>query len=201
MKKMDIVFLLDRSGSMGGMESDTIGGYNSYLENQKKNDVNITTILFDHEFEILHNRVPNKKVSPLTEKEYFVRGCTALYDALGKSIRLMEDSKPEKVMFVITTDGLENASKEFTKDQIKEMIQGHSDWEFLYVGANIDSYKEGSSIGIQKKNIANYKKDKKGMNMLFRSLSSATSSFYESESIMDDWKSDLENYIKENKKD
>jgi len=159
-KEMDIVFLLDRSGSMANNVKDTIGAYNSYLKKQKEKKYNskITTILFDNEYEILYKRESITEVKELTEKEYYVRGCTALLDAIGKSITDLDKvSKNNKVLFVITTDGLENASKNYTKEQIKELIIGHSNWEFLYIGADIDSYSEGTSLGISHNNIANYK--------------------------------------------
>ena len=191
-KEMDIVFLLDRSGSMRGTEEDTIGGYNSYIETQKNNNVLVTTILFDDKYEMLYNRKNIKEVKPLNNKKYYVRGCTALLDAIGKTITYMDKEKAKKVLFIITTDGLENASKEYTKNQIKEMIEGHKNYEFMYIGANIDSYSEGSSIGISKKNIANYKKDRKGISKLFMSLGKVSKSFYAEEAKCDDWKQELE---------
>ena len=191
-KEMDIVFLLDRSGSMRGTEEDTIGGYNSYIETQKNNNVLVTTILFDDKYEMIYNRKNIKEVKPLNNKKYYVRGCTALLDAIGKTINYMDKEKAKKVLFIITTDGLENASKEYTKNQIKEMIEGHKNYEFMYIGANIDSYSEGSSIGINKKNIANYKKDKKGISKLFSALGKVSKSYYSEEEIYDDWKKELE---------
>ena len=191
-EEMDIVFLLDRSGSMHGSENDTIGGYNSYIENQRKNDVKVTTVLFDNEYEILHNRKNIKEVNNLTNKEYYVRGCTALLDAIGKTIKIMDASDSKKVMFVITTDGLENASIEYTKEQIKELIEGHSNWEFIYIGANIDSYSVGTKLGIKESNIANYKKSKKGISKMFNSIEKASCMFMAEESINDNWKDELE---------
>ena len=161
-KEMDIVFLLDRSGSMGGLEHDTIGGYNSYLKKQKDKNAKVTTVLFDNEYEILHDRKDIKDVKKLTQKEYFVRGSTALLDAIGRTINYLDSKKANKVMFVITTDGYENASREFSKEQIKKLIKKHDNWEFIYIGAGIDSYAEGSSIGIKKTNISNYQKSGKG---------------------------------------
>ena len=197
-EELDIVFLLDRSGSMSGIELDTIGGYNSYLKEQKNNNVKITTVLFDHEYEILYNRKNISEVSKLTNKEYYVRGCTALYDAIGRTIKTIEASDAKKVMFVITTDGYENASKEYKKTQIKEMIESHKDLEFIYIGAEVDSYSEGRTIGIDSKNISNYKKDKKGVSKLFNSISKA-SDILSKESFLDaSWKEDLENYIEKN---
>ena len=197
-EEMDIVFLLDRSGSMSGMEEDTIGGYNSYLNKKKKKNVKVTTILFDDKYEILHQRENIKNIKDLTRKEYYVRGCTALLDAIGKTINMMDREEAGKVIFIITTDGLENASREFNKGQIKKLIESHKNWEFMYIGADIDSYSEGESIGIKKTNIANYRKNKVGVEKLFSSLGKASSSFYEDKCVCADWKEDLENYIDDN---
>lgn len=198
-KEMDIVFLLDRSGSMGGLESDTIGGYNSYLDKQKGKNAKITTILFDDRYEVLHDRENINKVKKLTKKDYYVRGCTALLDAIGKTIKHIDECRSEKVVFVITTDGLENASREYNKEQIKELIKGHSSWEFIYIGAGIDSYAEGSSIGIKESNISNYVKDKKGTSKMFGAVDKASCMFYEDKEFTSAWKEDLENYISNNK--
>lgn len=190
-KSLDIVFLLDRSGSMAGSESDTIGGYNSYLEKQRKNKINtkITTVLFDNEYEMLHERTDIKEVQKITEKEYYVRGCTALLDAIGKTIiNIDRKVKNNKVLFIITTDGLENASREFTKEKIKSLIELHPNWEFLYIGANIDSYKEGASLGIKSQNIANYNKNKKGTENLYESINFATKCLVEDEQLSESWK-------------
>lgn len=195
-KELDVVFLLDRSGSMQGSETDTIGGYNSYLEQQRKNKFNtkITTILFDDQYEILHNRKSIKDVNNLTKKEYFVRGCTALLDAIGKTINNLDKKvKDNKVLFVITTDGLENASKEYNKDKIKNLIEQHSNWEFIYIGANIDSYGEGASIGIPRKNISNYSKTKKGTDTLFKSINYLSRCMCMDKSFDESWKQELEN--------
>ena len=196
--EMDIVFLLDRSGSMSGLEEDTIGGYNSYLNKERDKNVRVTTILFDDKYELLYERKNIKEVSNLTKKEYYVRGCTALLDAIGKTINLMDQQKAQKVMFIITTDGLENASREYDKKKIKELISKHKNWEFIYIGADIDSYKEGENIGIKKSNISNYCKSKKGVEKLFASVGKASESFYCEEAICADWKKDLENYIDSN---
>lgn len=198
-KEMDIVFLLDRSGSMGGLESDTIGGYNSYLNKQKDKNAKITTVLFDDQYEMLHKRKDIHSVKKLTSKEYYVRGCTALLDAIGKTIKYIDMQNPKKVIFVITTDGLENASIEYSKEQIKELIKGHSNWEFIYIGAGIDSYKEGQSIGINKNNISNYTKTKTGTSKLFGAVAKASTMIYEDEGLTESWKEDLESYIKNNK--
>lgn len=198
-KTMDVVFILDRSGSMRNTEKDTIGGYNSYINDFKRKKAKITTVLFDDKYEMITKRQNVNEVPELTDKQYYVRGCTALLDAIGKSIKFMEKEKAQKVMFIITTDGYENASKQFNKEQIKEMIQGHKEWEFMYIGADIDSYKEGQSIGINRSNIANYKKDSRGISTLFKAVSTASNDFCENDSIVSSWKEDLEEYMKEKK--
>ena len=165
----------------------------------RDNNVKVTTILFDDKYEELNKRTNIKEVKKLTNKDYFVRGTTALLDALGKSIEYMDESKAKKVMFIITTDGLENSSKKYTKEQIKEMILGHKDWEFVYIGADIDSYQEASSIGIKQRNVSNYKKDKEGIYTMFKSVSKISSMYYCDEEIDTNWKKDLENYIDDNK--
>ena len=193
-KEKDIVFLLDRSGSMYSFTEDTIGGYNSYLENERKNsNARITTILFDDQYEVLHDRVKIGEVNNITNKEYFTRGCTALYDAIGKTITSLEHKNPAKVLFVITTDGLENASCEYNKDSIKSLIEKHKEWEFMYIGANIDSYNEGTKIGIKRSNIANRANSKEGMSKMFGAVAKA-SRMYEAEEALDEsWKKELEN--------
>ena len=190
--EMDVVFLLDRSGSMGGIEKDTIGGYNSYIDSQRGKNVKVTTVLFDDKYEILHNREDIDSIKKLTNKDYYVRGCTALLDAIGKTIREMEDKNPNKVIFIITTDGYENASTKYNKSQIKELISVHKDWKFMYIGADIDSYSEGRSLGIKDELIANYKKTDRGISKLYNALTTASKLFYEEEKIDESWKNELE---------
>ena len=190
--EMDVVFLLDRSGSMSGIEKDTIGGYNSYIDSQRGKNVKVTTVLFDDKYEILHNREDIDSIKKLTNKDYYVRGCTALLDAIGKTIREMEDKNPNKVIFIITTDGYENASTKYNKSQIKELISVHKDWKFMYIGADIDSYSEGRSLGIKDEFIANYKKTDRGISKLYNALTTASKLYYEEEKIDESWKNELE---------
>lgn len=190
--EMDVIFLLDRSGSMSGIEKDTIGGYNSYIDSQRGKNVKVTTILFDDKYEVLHNREDIDSIKKLTNKDYYVRGCTALLDAIGKTIREIEDKNPNKVIFIITTDGYENASTKYNKSQIKELISVHKDWKFMYIGADIDSYSEGRSLGIKDEFIANYKKTDRGISKLYNALTTASKLFYEEEIIDESWKNELE---------
>ena len=191
--EMDIIFLLDKSGSMYGSEKDTIGGFNSIIKEQKSDEVQakVTTILFDHEYEMLYKRKDLFDVDELTEKEYQVRGSTALLDAIGRTIITMQKEISGKVLFVITTDGRENSSVEFTKTQIKNLIT-NSNWEFLYLGADIDSYGEAAGIGINQEHVANYRKTADGINEMYNSVSKATTMLYEKNEIDLSWKKDLE---------
>ncbi len=191
-KEINIVFLLDRSGSMHGVEDDTIGGYNSYIKSRIKDNANVTTILFDDKYEMITKNTPIKEVKELTNKEYYTRGCTALLDAIGRTINYMDELKKEKVIFIITTDGYENASTDFTKEEIKNQIASHNKWEFVYIGANIDSFKEASNLGIKSTNTANYRKSKEGISNLFGAVSKLSAMYYEEDCINESWKEDLE---------
>ena len=199
MKKLDVVFILDKSGSMSGSEDNTISSFNEYLEREKKNKYNtlVSTILFSDNYYYLHKRENIKNIKHLTNRDYYVGGCTALYDALGNTINYFKKANTDKVLFIIITDGYENASLEFNKSKITKLIK-NSGFEFIYIGADIDSYSAGSDIGIRRENIANFKKDKKGTNLLFRSVEKY------SEAMMADastsrWSEELDEYINENK--
>ena len=202
MKNLEIVFLLDRSGSMKGSEESTIKAYNNYLKKEKENKykTNVTTILFDDEYEVLYSRKDIKEIPKLTKKEYYVRGCTALMDAIGKTITNLEKEKPNKVLFVITTDGLENASTDYNYKDIQKLIKKHKEWDFIYIGADIDSYTSAKEIGIRQNNISNYIKDKKGIDLLFSGVSKYSHNMMcnnEEEKV--NWKEELEEYVSEKK--
>lgn len=184
----ELVFILDRSGSMGGLESDTIGGFNSMLEEQKEGcgDVLLSTILFDDKIEFLHDRVDIKTVEKLTRNDYRVGGCTALLDALGNAINHIdkvqknspESIRPGKTMFIITTDGLENSSHEYTYASIKKLVEQKkegSHWEFIFLGANMDAISAAADIGISADRASNYHSDSKGTEVNYRALSRAVS--------------------------
>lgn len=188
----ELVFILDRSGSMNGLESDTIGGFNSMLEQQRKEEgeVLISTVLFDDKVEVLHDRRMINNISRLTSEDYYVRGCTALLDAVGKSINhiskvqkeMPEDMRPAKTMFIITTDGLENASSRFSYKDIKRMVEQKQEadkWEFLFLGANMDAISAAADIGIREDRASNYCCDSVGTATNYRALSKAVSRFRE----------------------
>lgn len=189
---MDVVFILDRSGSMSGLESDTIGGYNGYLKGMQNKNARITTVLFDDKYEMVNDCTPIQDVKQLDNKIYFTRGSTALLDAIGKTIKYLDNINPKKVLFIITTDGYENSSREYTKNQIKQLIIEHSNWEFIYLGADIDSYSEASSIGIKSYRTSNFTKSKDGMKKVFRNLMDLSSTYEEGNFINDSWKNGLE---------
>lgn len=193
---LDLIFLIDRSGSMHGSEEDTIGGFNSFIQKERKKelDTRVTTILFDDHYEVLYERKSISDVNELTEDEYYVRGCTALLDAIGKTITTLNHKIENKALFVIMTDGLENASVEYSKSQIKNMINNHK-WEFIFIGADIDSYSEAASIGIRKSRVANYRKTKEGVADLYCSINCATEMLRSNMDLDDaNWKRDLEKY-------
>ena len=183
----ELVFILDKSGSMGGLEQATIGGFNEMLMKQKEEngEANVTTVLFDDEIEVIHDRFPIEIVKPLTREDYSVRGCTALLDAVGSTIKkikniqkhLPEEMKAEKVIFVITTDGMENASQEYTYKMVKKMIEKYQEkgWQFIFMGANIDAEKEAVNLGINARRAVTYKNDSQGVKLNYRATAKMVS--------------------------
>ncbi len=200
----EIVFILDRSGSMDHLVNDTIGGFNSFVEKQKQEEGEafLTTVLFDHQYEILHNRVNIQKIAPITDKEYYARGNTALLDAVGRTInkvgnrlsRTNEDDRPENVMVIITTDGYENSSREFTYDRIKEMIKHQTEkynWKFLFLGANMDAAAVADNMGIMGAMASNYTADAHGTRSLYDGVGRATKSLRSSGEVTKGWDDDI----------
>jgi uncharacterized protein YegL len=206
----EIVFILDRSGSMRGLEADTIGGYNSLIEKQKKEDgeAYISTVLFDDSCEVIHDRVKIEKINPMTDKEYYVRGCTALLDAIGVAIHHIrnvhkyarEEDRPEKTLFIITTDGQENSSRRYTYEKVKHMVERQKEkhgWEFLFLGANIDAIAEAGRFGIKADRAVNYHCDREGTAVNYESLSRAVSKVRQCEkaecvqAALDGWDEDI----------
>lgn len=185
----EIVFILDRSGSMAGLEADTIGGFNSMLEKQKQlsGRAFVSTVLFDNECETIHDRMALELVPRLTEREYSVRGCTALLDAVGKTIEHVdmihryarEEDRPGRTLFVITTDGMENCSRDYSYDRVRSLIESHKEkgWEFLFLGANIDAAREAARFGIDASRTANYRADSRGTEVIYDSISETIEAF------------------------
>ncbi len=201
----ELVFILDRSGSMSGLESDTIGGYNSLLEKQKQEpgEALVTTVLFDDKAELLHDRLNLKEILPMTEKEYFVRGTTALLDAVGLTInkvveqtrRTPKELQPQHTLFVITTDGMENASREFNYEKVRRMIEHQQErynWEFLFLGANIDAVSAAEQFGIGEDKAVNYHADVQGTQLNYQVVGEAVSSLRANKKIDKDWKKRIE---------
>jgi len=191
----EVVFIIDRSGSMSGLESDTIGGFNSMIKKQKEEEGEalISTVLFDDETEIIYDRVPVSKIEPMNEKQYYVRGCTALLDAIGSSIKHIgnvhkyarEEDRPEKTLFIITTDGMENSSRNYNYDKVKTMIENQKEkygWEFLFLGANIDAVQVAGRFGISEDRAVNYECDSRGTQLNYNVLSKAVSAVRRSKS-------------------
>ena len=204
----ELVFILDRSGSMAGLVSDTIGGFNSMLDKQKKEagEALVTTVLFDHETVTIHDRLPIGKVPELTDREYCVRGSTALLDAVGKTVEhisqihryIRPEDVPGKTMIVITTDGLENASREYSYDRVRALIEEKTKtgWEFIFLGANIDAAKEAARFGIQAGRAVRYKSDSAGTALNFDVISQAVSSVRACGSMSPKWKERIEDDVK-----
>ncbi|GJM77526.1 hypothetical protein HMSSN139_00220 [Paenibacillus sp. HMSSN-139] len=203
-----LAFILDKSGSMAGLEADTIGGYNSMLGKQKaiEGECRITTVLFDNNYALLHDRIDIRAVSPITEKEYQVGGTTALLDAIGRTIHKIgnaqkhtaDEDRAEKVMVVIITDGEENASREYSAERIKKLIEHQKTrygWEFIFLGANIDAVDTAGRFGISPDRAQNYHADQEGIELNFRVMSEAVASFRQTASMPEDWNEEIqENY-------
>ena len=201
----ELVFILDRSGSMQGLEGDTIGGFNAMLEKQKKEpgEAFVSTVLFDDHAEILHDRVKVEEVRPITDAEYYVRGCTALLDAIGGAIRHIgnihkyarSEDVPEHTLFVITTDGMENASRRYSAQEVKRMIQRQKEkygWEFLFLGANIDAVQTAGHLGITPDRAVNYHSDSMGTRLNYETVSQAVSTVRCSAPLNEHWKDAIE---------
>ena len=210
----ELVFILDRSGSMAGLEGDTIGGFNAMIEKQKKEEGKcfVSTVLFDNVSEVLHDRVELKDIRPMTDSEYTVRGCTALLDAIGGAIHHIgnihkyarREDVPEHTMFVITTDGMENASRKYGSDRVKEMIERQKKehgWEFLFIGANIDAVETAAKFGIGEDRAVNYNADGEGTHILYESVSAVVGNIRASRQIEPCWSKDIaDDYKKRGKK-
>ena len=201
----ELVFILDRSGSMAGLEQDTIGGFNAMIEKQKQEagEAYVSTILFDNFSEVIHDRVRLDRVPRMTRKEYYVRGCTALLDAVGGAIHHIgnihkyarEEDRPEKTLFVITTDGMENASRKYTYDRIKAMIQRQKEkygWEFLFLGANIDAVTTAGRFGIAEDRAVNYHADHQGTAVIYESVNEAVRSVRACAPLGRGWKKSID---------
>ncbi|MDD3570191.1 MAG: hypothetical protein PHY44_03720 [Lachnospiraceae bacterium] len=208
----ELVFILDRSGSMSGLESDTIGGYNALLEKQKTEpgEAIITTVLFDDKIEFLHERIDLRCIAPITDEEYFVRGSTALLDAIGITINkignvqkhVAEDERAEHVMIVITTDGMENSSQEFSYKKVRKMIEYQKSkygWEFIFLGANIDAIATAERFGIQKDRATNYNADSVGTLLNYQVISETVSCIRANRSISENWKGRIDEDFKKRK--
>ena len=209
----ELVFILDRSGSMAGLEPDTIGGFNAMIEKQKKEEGGalVSKLLFDTRTDVIHDRLPLDEVPELTDKEYYVRGCTALLDAVGGAIHHIgnihkyarKEDVPEKTLFVITTDGMENASREYSYERVKKMIkrqQSKYGWEFLFLGANIDAAAEAGRFGIDAGHAVDYHSDRDGTALNYEVLSETVSAVRTFGSVPKDWKRRIDDDYKNRKK-
>ena len=201
----ELVFILDRSGSMAGLEKDTIGGFNSLIEKQRKEPgaAVVSTVLFDNESEVIHDRLPLERILPMTDKEYYVRGCTALLDAVGGAIHHIgnvhkyarEEDRPEKTLFVITTDGMENASRRYDYERVRKMIRRQKErygWEFIFLGANIDAAAEAGRFGIAPERAANYHCDEAGTALNYEVISDVVCAVRMGVDIDEDWKARID---------
>ena len=201
----ELICILDRSGSMSGLERDTVGGFNALIEKQKREDGTcyVSTVLFNSESAVLHDRVPIEKIEPMTADDYVPGGCTALLDAVGEAIHHIgnihkyarSEDVPEHTIFVITTDGLENASRRYGSDRVKRMIERQKEkygWEFIFLAANIDAVETAEHIGISRSRAANYRADGAGTGRMFGVMAQAVSSMRCSMALDEDWAAELE---------
>ena len=201
----ELVFILDRSGSMAGLEDDTIGGFNAMIEKQKAEpgEALVSTVLFDNRSEVIHDRLPLDKVPSMTRKEYYVRGCTALLDAVGSAVHHIgnvhkyarEEDRPARTLFVITTDGMENASRRYDYHRVKEMIERQKErhgWEFVFLGANIDAAKEAARFGIDADRAANYHADRRGTGVVYEAMNQLVSCCRAERPLDSNWRSGID---------
>ncbi len=209
----EIVFILDRSGSMAGLEDDTIGGFNAMIEKQKNEpgEALVSTVLFDNDCEVIHDRVGIQEIEPMTRNEYYVRGCTALLDAVGGAIHHIgnvhkyarEEDRPEKTLFVITTDGMENASRKYSYERLKAMIERQKEkygWEFIFLGANIDAAREAARFGINADRAVNYNADSIGTAVIYEAVSEAVCNVRACQPMTNNWRRKVdEDYKKRGK--
>ena len=205
----ELVFILDRSGSMSGLESDTIGGFNAMIEKQKKQDGEciVSTVLFNNDSQVIHDRVPLDKIEPMTERDYYVSGCTALIDAIGGAIHHIgnvhkyarKEDVPENTIFIITTDGYENASYRYSSDKVKRMIEHEIEkygWEFLFIGANIDAVETAKHYGIDQDRAVNYHADAQGTDIVYATVSQAVCNVRMNKCMAENWSEDIDNDYK-----
>ena len=201
----ELVFILDRSGSMAGLESDTIGGFNALVEKQKKEagEAFVSVVLFDSECEVIYDRVDLKKIEPMTDRQYYVRGCTALLDAIGGAVKHIgnvhkyarEEDRPGRTLFVITTDGLENASRRYTAEEVRRLVKRQQEehgWEFLFLGANIDAVTTASHFGIRADRAVRYNSDRAGTALNYEVVSEAVCSVRAGAPLRANWKEKIE---------
>ena len=201
----ELVFILDRSGSMAGLERDTIGGFNAMIEKQKREAEKtvVSTVLFDSKTQVIHDRLPLEQIPPMTEEDYTVRGTTALLDAVGKAIHHIgnvhkyarAEDRPDRTLFVITTDGYENSSRQYDYPRVRQMIERQKEkygWEFLFLGANIDAAKEAGRLGIAAERAANYRADPEGISLGFEAVAEAVTAVRKGCAIGESWRKSID---------